>query len=131
VLHESNLSQELARVAGVFHDDGLALELSRDVHNFIEHEAADPFAPQLRRDEDLLDANRIAIAARSRDRDEVADELADRARSGRFNPLATMPREEIADRIAIVSLQLTDEESLSSHAQSSLCHVVTAWRENK
>jgi hypothetical protein len=42
--------------------------------------------------------------------------------------------EKIANRIEVLRVERADEKSLSSrssYAQSSLCHAVTAYRENK
>jgi hypothetical protein len=124
-------------VARLFHDNSLPLHRSRDVHQLVDHHPADPFAPELRRDEEIVEADGITVGAGRGNGNEVADQLSDRARNGRFDVAAVMT-EKMTNRIAVLRVDRADEKSLSSHwvtrlsrAQSSLCHAVTAYRENK
>jgi hypothetical protein len=80
LLHESDLTEKLRRVARLFHDETFAIHRSRDVHQFVDHEAADPFLPQIRRDEEIVEPDRVAGLARLRDGNEVADQFSDGAR---------------------------------------------------
>ena len=126
---ESDLSEKLRRVARLFHDEPFPLHRSRNVHQLVDHDPADTLSPELRRDEEIVEAERVAGVAGGRDGNEIADQFPEGTGGG--SVAAAVTPEKIANVLAVIRIDRSDEESLSSHAQSSLCHAVTAYRENK
>src|SRR5258708_7255827 len=114
---ESDAAKELSGLAGSFDNELAALHLGREHCNLVDHEASDPFPPQLRGNHNIVDKDRRGCDLDRNDRGEIADQLAYEAH-GRHWRCGGMEGQKLTDSVVIGGVDRTDVETLATHANA-------------
>jgi len=112
---EAELAEEIERLRRRVDFDAVAIDLSRKACQLVDHESADPFAPQLASDEQVIDENCVGGDLHCQHRHEIADELPDQPERGGVSG-SCIRCKEFANRLRVAALERADEEPLTSHA---------------